>query len=121
MIKKVILAAMLAASLGSLVTPAYSAKDRGVRIAPPPPREEVVVDRRGHVWVPGHWEYKNGKYKWKKGHLVKARRGYHYAEPTWVERDGRWYREGGTWRRGDRDGDGVPNRADRAPDNPRRQ
>ena len=121
MMKKVILAAMLAASLGSLVTPAYSARDHGVRIAPPPPREEVVVERRGHVWAPGHWEYKNGKYHWRKGHLVKARRGYHYAEPTWVERDGRWYREGGAWRRGDRDGDGVPNRVDRAPDNPRRQ
>ena len=119
MIKKVILAAMLAASLGSVATPASA--DRGVRVAPPPPREEVIVERRGHVWAPGHWEYKNGKYHWRKGHLVKARRGYHYAEPTWVERDGRWYREGGVWRRGDRDGDGVPNRVDRAPDNPRRQ
>jgi YXWGXW repeat-containing protein len=119
MIKKVIFAAMLAASLGSVATPAFTA-ERGIRIAPPPPREEVIVERRGQVWVPGHWEYKNGKYHWKKGHLVKARRGYHYAEPRWVERDGRWYREGGVWRRGDRDGDGVPNRADRAPDNPRR-
>jgi hypothetical protein len=121
MMKKVILAAMLAASLGSFAVPAFTA-ERGVRIAPPPPREEVISqERRGHVWAPGHWEYKNGKYKWKKGHWVKARRGYHYSEPRWIERDGRWFMERGAWRRGDRDGDGVSNRRDRAPDNPRRQ
>ena len=28
--------------------------------------------------------------------------------------------ERGGWKRGDRDGDGVPNRQDKAPDNPNR-
>jgi hypothetical protein len=55
-------------------------------------------------------------------------------QPTWVERDGRWYLKSGQWRRHDRDrdgipnrvdrdrdGDGVPNRFDSRPDNPKRQ
>jgi hypothetical protein len=43
---------------------------------------------------------------------------------NWVERDGRWAYQAGRWERGnrnrDRDGDGVPNRMDRAPNNPNR-
>jgi hypothetical protein len=52
---------------------------------------------------------------------VRERHGYYYAPTRWVERDGRHYYYGGGWRRGDRDGDGVPNRYDRAPDNPYRR
>jgi hypothetical protein len=121
MLRKTVFAAVLAASLGTFAAPAFTA-DRGVRVAPPPPREEVIPhQRRGHVWVPGFWQHSKGRYHWVKGHWERERRGHHYREPRWVERDGRWYMERGAWRRGDRDGDGVPNRADRAPDNPRRQ
>jgi hypothetical protein len=52
-----------------------------------------------------------------QGYWVKARPGYAYREPRWVERDGRWEMRRGGW---DRDGDGVPNRHDRRPDNPYR-
>ena len=130
MIKKMILAAMLAASLGSIGTnetigigtATAADRDRGVRIAPPPPREEAIPRaRRGHVWVPGHWKWENRRHVWVRGHWERERRGYRYNEPKWVERDGRWYMERGGWRRGDRDGDGVPNRLDRRPDNPNRQ
>ena len=58
---------------------------------------------------------------WHAGTWGRARHGYRSAEPQGRERDGRWVLERGGWRRGDRDGDGVPNRVDRAPDNPRRQ
>ena len=68
---------------------------------------------------------------------VKARAGYHWAAPSWQERDGRWQFARGEWQRGDRradndrdgvpnrydrdrDNDGVPNRHDDRPDNPRR-
>lgn len=120
MLKKTLLAAILATFIGPLATPAFSAVV--VRVAPPPPREEVVPSaRRGHVWAPGYWDYRNKRHHWVKGTWVKARRGYHYAEPNWVERDGRWHLQRGTWRRGDRDGDGVPNSRDRAPDNPNRR
>lgn len=119
MIRKLVLAAMVSAALGSVTVPVAAATY--VRIAPPPPREEMVpAPRRGHVWVGGHWGWKNGHHQWIKGSWLRERRGYRYSQPMWVERDGRWYMERGAWRRGDRDGDGVPNRMDRAPNNPNR-
>jgi hypothetical protein len=120
MIRKVILAAMLAASFGSIATPATAAII--VQIAPPSPRAEVVPQpRRGYVWVGGYWDWRGNKHHWVKGTWVKERRGYQYNQPAWAERDGRWQLDRGNWRRGDRDGDGVPNRQDRAPDNPNRR
>lgn len=120
MIKKYILISMLATSFGSIAVPATAANY--VRVAPPPPREEVApTPRHGHVWVEGHWEWRHGHHRWVSGHWIRERHGYHYKQPTWTERDGGWHMERGGWRRGDRDGDGVPNRLDRAPDNPNRQ
>lgn len=119
MIKKILVAAMLAASLGSIATSASA--QIIVRVAPPQPRAEVAPQpRRGYVWVAGHWEWRNRKHHWVKGTWVRERRGYRYEQPTWVERDGGWAMQRGAWRRGDRDGDGVPNRQDRAPSNPNR-
>ena len=119
MIRKILLAAMIAASLGTIATEATAAIV--VQVAPPPPREEAIPSpRRGHVWAPGHWEWRKHRHQWVRGTWIRERRGYHYTAPAWMERDGRWHMERGSWRRGDRDGDGVSNRQDRAPDNPRR-
>lgn len=119
MIRKLILAATLAASFGGITTPASA--QRYVREAPPPPRVEAIPEaRRGHVWSTGHWEWRNNRHRWIAGNWIRERRGHRYSQPQWVERDGRWAMVRGNWRRSDRDGDGVPNRVDRAPDNPRR-
>ena len=89
-----------------------------VRIAPPPPRDEPVPGpRRGMVWVPGNWDWNGRRYVWRRGHWERARRGYRYRSHEWVENGGRWEQRRGGW---DRDGDGVPNRVDPAPNNPRR-
>jgi len=120
-IRKLLLAAFVAGSIGSLATPASAASF--VRVAPPPPREEVApAHRPGRVWVAGHWEWQNRHHVWVAGSWIRARRGYEYTQPNWVERDGRWHMERGNWKRtpADRDGDGVPNRQDRAPNNPNR-
>src|ERR1035437_1895278 len=102
MIRKIILTAMVAASYGSIATPATAAIV--VQIAPPPPRTEAPPPpRRGHVWVGGHWEWKNRHHQWVRGTWIRERRAYQYIQPTWAERDGRWYMERGNWRRGDRD------------------
>lgn len=76
--------------------------------------------RRGHVWVAGHWGWENCRHQWIKGSWLRERRGYQYNPPLWVERDGRWHMECGTWRRGDREGDGVPKREDYRPNDPPR-
>ena len=122
MMKKIVLAAMLAGSLGSVAAPALSAIVI-VREAPPELRSERMMPQRaGKVWVAGHWDWRGNRHVWVRGKYINARRGYYYAEPRWEERDGRWQLERGNWRRGqgDRDGDGIPNRLDERPNNPNR-
>lgn len=110
--RRLLLAALVAASFGSVATVASAQVI--VRIAPPPLRaERMPPARRGRVWVAGHWEWRNRRYNWVEGYWIRERRGYRYNQPQWVERDGRWVQQRGNWSRGDRDGDGVPNRTDR--------
>lgn len=100
--------------------------------APPPPRYEAMPrPRRGMAWVPGHWEWRGHRHVWQQGHWIKARSGYHYRAPRWVQHGSRWNMQPGGWDRDrdgvanrydrDRDGDGVRNRHDRRPDNPYRR
>lgn len=108
---------------------------------PPPPRMQPRPNaRRGHVWVEGHWEWSGNRYRWVDGNWVQMRRGYDYRQPQWVQANGQWRFERGGWYSGrgpgmrdrdggrygdglrnDRDRDGVPDRYDRQPDNPRRR
>lgn len=126
------------------------ARDDYVRVAPPPPRHERMPHpRRGYVWAPGHWEWHGQRHEWLPGMWLAERPDQYYSPANWVQRDGRWYLEPGRWvghgdrdhgrdrdrdhdgvpdrrehdggpNRHDRDGDGVPNRYDQHPDNPRR-
>ena len=121
MMKKTLLATLFAASLGAVATPAAAAVDVFVQVAPPAPRYEVVpAPRYGYTWAPGYWDWRGQRHVWVSGRWMRDRPGHYYSHARWVERDGGWYMERGAYRRGDRDGDGVPNRYDRAPDNPRR-
>ena len=108
--RKLIIGSLVAASLGAVALPAAARTnvDFFVNIAPPPVYREVVpAPRVGYVWVPGYWDWRRGRYYWVGGTWSRHR---------WHLRDGRYYRAGG-WR--DADHDGVPNRYDRAPYNPR--
>ena len=120
MFKKLLLAVVVAGSLGSVAAPTL-AQDYGYRRGPPEPRQEAVPQpRRGQVWVPGHWERRDRQFVWVKGTWVRERRGHVFQPAHWEQRqDGRWYYVKGHWRRGggDRDGDGIPNRVDRDRDN----
>ena len=119
MIRKVILTVILAASVGYIVTPAIAATY--TQVAPPALRSEAIpAPRHGRVWVAGHWGWRNQRHQWVKGTWIRERRGYQYNQPAWIEREGRWQMQAGNWRRQDQDGDGVPNRQDRAPNNPHR-
>jgi hypothetical protein len=121
MLKRTLLAAGLAATLGFAAVPSQAVTVY-VHEAPPPLRVETVpAPRAGYQWVAGHWDYRDNRYVWVEGTWMPERVGYRYEGPTWVQRDGNWYYREGEWRRHDRDGDGVPNRDDRAPDNPYRQ
>jgi hypothetical protein len=89
-----------------------------VRVAPPPPREEVApAARAGYVWAPGYWDWRGHRHVWVRGHWERERRGYVYHRPEWVQEGEHWRLRRGMW---DRDHDGIPNALDRHPDNPRR-
>jgi len=93
-----------------------------IQTAPPAPRYEVVpAPRHGYVWVSGYWGWNGHRHVWHRGGWVKERRGYVYNQPAWVEHDGRWEFRRGAWARGDNDHDGVPNGADRRPNDPTRR
>jgi hypothetical protein len=117
--KRDFLGGLIALSLGGLVTAADA--QVVIRVAPPAPRDEPPPPaRRGYAWVAGRWDWQRGRWVWMRGHWVRARAGHRWEQDRWVERNGRWTLQRGRWARGDRDGDGVPNRMDAAPNNPNR-
>jgi hypothetical protein len=140
--RKWLLGALFAATLSAV--PAMAAVY--VDVAPPEARQEVIpAHRAGYVWAPGYWTRRNGNWFWVRGHWERERHGMYWHPGHWIERDGRYVFVQPTWKRErfayagrgyardrdgdgvpnradrDRDGDGVPNRADRAPDNPNRR
>jgi WXXGXW repeat (2 copies) len=125
--KKVLVSALFAAGMiGAVATPlpSFAAVDLYVNVAPPPERfERVPEPRRGYVWAPGYWDWRNNHHVWVKGASVREREGYSYQPHRWVERDGRWTQERGRWNQAhrDSDGDGIPNNRDRHPNDPNRR
>lgn len=118
--RKTILAVVAAAALGSTALPAAAHGQAGfyLNVAPPPVYYEAVpAPRAGFIWVPGYWDWRATRYHWVGGHWLRHRPGYVYEPVRWHHRDGRYYYGRSGWR--DSDGDGVPDRFDRAPYNPR--
>src|SRR6185437_8644562 len=67
--RKMLLAAITAATLGAIPLQAPAAVDFYVDVAPPAPRYEVVpAPRHGYVWAPGYWDWRRGHYVWVRGH-----------------------------------------------------
>lgn len=122
--KKVLVSALFAAGMIAAVAtplPGLAAVGIYVNVAPPPDRHEAVpAPRRGYVWAPGHWQWnaKRNRHFWTAGSWERARPGYAFQRPQWVERDGRWQYQAKRW---DRDGDGVPDSRDRYPNDPKRR
>lgn len=120
--KKLILGSLIAATLGglSMTAQARTNVDLFVNFGPPPLRYEYVpAPRVGWVWAPGYWDWRHSRYHWVRGHWVRERPGHYYAPARWVEHGGRWQHHRGGWRWRDSDHDGVPNRYDSRPYNPR--
>jgi len=122
--KKLVVASLVAATFAGAAFPAAARTnvDLIVNVAPPPARYEVVpAPHAGFAWVPGYWEWRHGRHFWVGGHYLRHRPGYVYEPARWIEHDGRWHYANPVWRVHDRDGDGVPDRFDRHPDNPYRR
>lgn len=117
-LKKTLLGLLIASSLGAMARPAQAEVGVILNFGPPPERYERVPEpRRGFLWESGYWRWNGRRHVWVAGHWERARSGYVYSAPGWIERDGRWEYQGRRW---DRDGDGVPNRRDAYPNSPNR-
>jgi hypothetical protein len=124
MVKTRLIAVSLAfAALGGAGT-AMAQTAINVRIGPPPPPAEYQViqpARPGYVLVPAHWEVRGNQHVWVNAQYLRARSGYVYQQPRYVQVGNQWQYYGGHWtrghQRGDRDRDGIPNRHDRDLDN----
>lgn len=116
---KTLLAGALVATFAGFALPSYA--DFYVTIDPPVRRVEHMEPRSGFVIVPGNWEWRRGRHHWVAGHYVAERQGYRYRNDRWVQHsNNKWTMQRGGWSH-DRDGDGVSDRADNHPNDPRRQ
>jgi hypothetical protein len=119
---KSLLSVLCVASLGAVTLPLAASAETRIYLNSEPPAlrvETVPAARKGYIWSPGYWNARNNRHVWQAGHWERHRPGFHYVQPAWTQQN-RWQLERGRWNRGDRDGDGVPNRADRRPDDPNR-
>jgi hypothetical protein len=58
------------------------------RIAPPPPRVDVVPDSPTpyHVWIAGYWKWAGVNYVWVEGRWVKPKPGKAWVPGKWVKK-----------------------------------
>jgi hypothetical protein len=96
-IRNVLLAVVLAGSAGLGAT-ACTSRAYLVEEAPPPPRNEVVSSRPGHVFVKGHWARKGGHWSWVEGRFERERSGYVYVDGHWDRRPQGYVWIEGAWR-----------------------
>jgi hypothetical protein len=71
------------------------------RFAPPAERIEVVsvAPSSEHVWVAGHWAWRNNNYEWEPGRWVRAESGHREWIAGHYEQDSRgWFYVEGRWR-----------------------
>ena len=87
----------IAALLGCLTPSLAFARVYRAYDAPPPPREEVVVARPGHVWVRGHYGYRHRHYVWTRGRYVHERPGYTWRDGGWDHRERAYEWHPGRW------------------------
>lgn len=128
MTKKILLLAcctLVFGAFASSYSTNVSAQNLGVviRYGPPEPRVEFRPQaRRGYTWADGHWEARGRRHTWIKGYWLRNQRGYDYEQARWEQNGNQWTMHRGKWKRGqsDRDRDGVRDRNDRQPNNPRR-
>lgn len=68
---------------------------------PPAPQREIIPERPSgaHVWLPGYWNWQDGRYAWVTGHWeVPPRSQAVWVAPRWEQRGARYVFVSGYWR-----------------------
>jgi len=71
-----------------------------IGVAPPAPRYERVVVRRGYVWTPGYWQWdhRHHRHVWVNGYYIRERNGHRFIPAHWQQGPGgRWRFVPGHW------------------------
>ncbi|NKI70069.1 BcpO-related WXXGXW repeat protein [Collimonas pratensis] len=100
--KRIFVAVVLVAiSAGTFVSsPALAQIGVDITIGrpPPPPRyEPIPPSRDGYVWIPGFWDWRDGRHIWADGHWEPSRPGFVYAHPEWHQGPNGWILRSGGW------------------------
>jgi hypothetical protein len=74
-----------------------------VKLAPPPARREVIVERerpsREHVWINGYWVWREGRHVWVAGRWERPPHPHAvWVEPRWEHRREGYAFVEGYWR-----------------------
>ena len=89
-------------SAATVYTPPAEARtyvSLGINVAPPPPRHERIVIRRGYVWAPGYWRWEGRRHVWRGGYYIRERPGYVWVAAGWYRGPhGHWHQRPGYWR-----------------------
>ena len=102
MIKNILFAAAVAASIGCVAPPAVATVFGSVWVAPPVAQDEVAPSPRpGYVRAPGYWDWRRNRHVWVAGSWEPECRGYSYNAAQWQQHDGRWSLRREEWVRGE--------------------
>lgn len=95
-----VLTSLAATAIGTPSAQARTFVDIGINVTPPPPRYERVVVRPGYTWTPGYynWDGRYRRYVWVGGYYVANRRGHHWVPAHWQQGPrGGWHFRQGHW------------------------
>ncbi|MCX7215808.1 MAG: YXWGXW repeat-containing protein [Burkholderiales bacterium] len=70
----------------------------------PPPAvryEPLPPPRQSQVWVRGYWGWDGTDYRWVPGRWERARVGYVYVQPEWIQSPDGWQLRQGGWQGGE--------------------
>jgi hypothetical protein len=98
--KEVIYTPAAAPAPAVTVAPAVVAQPVIVASAEPPaPRVESQppAPSPNDVWIPGYWNWSNGRYDWVAGHWERSHNGYTWVPYHWDMVNGQWQLTGGKW------------------------
>ena len=65
--------------------------------APPPPRKEFARPRKGRVWIPGAYQWRDGQWMWTSGYYVRRIHGKRWSPGHWDLSRGEWLWTPGAW------------------------
>jgi hypothetical protein len=90
------------AAVSFTAAPAFAQTVPSIRVTVAPPamrvEERPAAPSATHVWIPGHWVWREGQHVWASGHWVLAPNGYTWEHSRWVLENGAWSFYEGHWR-----------------------